>query len=1008
MLLKHLNAQKSHRTDDSLEKATQIDKVNHNSVQERSVSADRYMKPANKSANMFAKVVKGTTRETSRFLQSPAPAISTESTSSFVPLNMQRPIPIRVAQKAYTKSHQADNERVLAINRTQKQVSRVTQTQPASTVIEDNEQTRAAINARLEFHDHNDPVFTIPINTHKVSSNVSRKLDSFDPAKSRRRPVTATKYSRASSAGVGGRSHKVSADYDFDGSRAKCNAVRQTLVQGPVNSEPDVEENGYSSAKVDEMIEKRLADVATRQNNRWEKEKRSNQALFKVCHFRTSKGVRVKRTRPRTASVGQTPTNSSSLVSCKAAASRPSTSETTTIVQDRLNGPRTGRSNSGCFHMKRLRSFDSSSGKGHLDARVESSDTLSTALGNATISDIMRTSVRPSTASVINVTTFLESSRPTSANVSRGITSQKQRPGTAVTANSSLNSSIAHTRRPMSHIQVSNTTANNSFDLDFSSNRLGVTGFPAEQVAPRPISGKTINDAEIGLGVHLEEIPEDQSVKDERLCSEQKTYSEPKTAELRRNTSQNDISSVLQQEQPLTIKDFDSEDIESNASEAHSKSDLPQQTETVVATEEQVKPSPSKPKKHQIFSKEVIETGEDVVEFYMSLRQKNKELRQELRSDAKELHRLKELGIDIEDDMDDSLSELDAAKDVRIQQGPLPSSGNKIKTLFAAEENAFFDLRTKIEELEYNWHKAADKEEAWWRYLEEKRANEEVAQDDWLRGSTARLTVHELSYLREEFKKPRSEVNYQLVDTTLKRLKFFLKMHVEVRIALLKEAALVSYKKGETIFKMGDYGDLMYIILYGTCLVKIPQKTLNPGQLITVASLSDGSHFGELAMMGAKTRKQGTVDLHEIKSLHDVPKYQEDERKKKQLKEEKKRKRETTRMQRGILAHMGSDDAEKYQETDEIEHEVIKERNQVLRQDLGVQENQQEGTKYLERTKRAATIEVSEDCVLLAINRDTFRELFVSMLQKDIDAKVKVIMQMPFFRVHPPSLLSLT
>ena len=40
---------------------------------------------------------------------------------------------------------------------------------------------------------------------------------------------------------------------------------------------------------------------------------------------------------------------------------------------------------------------------------------------------------------------------------------------------------------------------------------------------------------------------------------------------------------------------------------------------------------------------------------------------------------------------------------------------------------------------------------------------------------------------------------------------------------------------------------------------------------MTVTSLYDGSHFGELAMIGSKVTNPESLDLYEIRSLSDVP-----------------------------------------------------------------------------------------------------------------------------------------
>ena len=51
------------------------------------------------------------------------------------------------------------------------------------------------------------------------------------------------------------------------------------------------------------------------------------------------------------------------------------------------------------------------------------------------------------------------------------------------------------------------------------------------------------------------------------------------------------------------------------------------------------------------------------------------------------------------------------------------------------------------------------------------------------------------------------------------------------------------------VFKQGDFGDQMYIILQGSVNVKIDHKLGSYTELKLVNVLYDGQHFGELAIM---------------------------------------------------------------------------------------------------------------------------------------------------------------
>jgi len=53
----------------------------------------------------------------------------------------------------------------------------------------------------------------------------------------------------------------------------------------------------------------------------------------------------------------------------------------------------------------------------------------------------------------------------------------------------------------------------------------------------------------------------------------------------------------------------------------------------------------------------------------------------------------------------------------------------------------------------------------------------------------------------------------------------------------------------------------------------------------------------------------------------------------------------------------------------------------------------------LENAKRFASIFTAEDCEFLTIPREKFKEILVSVLQKDIDDKIKVLQSLPFLKV---------
>jgi CRP-like cAMP-binding protein len=65
---------------------------------------------------------------------------------------------------------------------------------------------------------------------------------------------------------------------------------------------------------------------------------------------------------------------------------------------------------------------------------------------------------------------------------------------------------------------------------------------------------------------------------------------------------------------------------------------------------------------------------------------------------------------------------------------------------------------------------------------------------------------------------------------------------------VFKEAEFRSLPARTTIFKQGDIGDMMYVILKGR--VAVEKTTVEQGNLPVVqALLNDGDHFGELGLI---------------------------------------------------------------------------------------------------------------------------------------------------------------
>jgi CRP-like cAMP-binding protein len=76
--------------------------------------------------------------------------------------------------------------------------------------------------------------------------------------------------------------------------------------------------------------------------------------------------------------------------------------------------------------------------------------------------------------------------------------------------------------------------------------------------------------------------------------------------------------------------------------------------------------------------------------------------------------------------------------------------------------------------------------------------------------------------LTAEFYQGEYAQDYDLIDEIIHRLKFFLRFKKPTRIQLIKSSRLIYLEPGRILFKQGDYGDKMYVILKGA--VNVVQK----------------------------------------------------------------------------------------------------------------------------------------------------------------------------------------
>jgi hypothetical protein len=101
------------------------------------------------------------------------------------------------------------------------------------------------------------------------------------------------------------------------------------------------------------------------------------------------------------------------------------------------------------------------------------------------------------------------------------------------------------------------------------------------------------------------------------------------------------------------------------------------------------------------------------------------------------------------------------------------------------------------------------------------------------------------------------EPDWRKLERIVKRLLFFKKFDKDLRIRVLQNSKVRVYAPGKRIFRQGDYGDTMYVILSGSVDVRIKKVDKSTGFSTkrTVNFLEDGQSFGEYAMMGTRVKE---------------------------------------------------------------------------------------------------------------------------------------------------------
>jgi len=91
--------------------------------------------------------------------------------------------------------------------------------------------------------------------------------------------------------------------------------------------------------------------------------------------------------------------------------------------------------------------------------------------------------------------------------------------------------------------------------------------------------------------------------------------------------------------------------------------------------------------------------------------------------------------------------------------------------------------------------------------------------------SSNKLTDKELAFLKKTFdektwEKTAEKPNFEELDKILTRLKFFQGLSFLVRVDFYRHAKYIKLPKSTEIYKYGDTGDLMYVILRGNYFLR--------------------------------------------------------------------------------------------------------------------------------------------------------------------------------------------
>ena len=113
---------------------------------------------------------------------------------------------------------------------------------------------------------------------------------------------------------------------------------------------------------------------------------------------------------------------------------------------------------------------------------------------------------------------------------------------------------------------------------------------------------------------------------------------------------------------------------------------------------------------------------------------------------------------------------------------------------------------------------------------------------------TKQITEQQLRFLISEYSKPQYDRNYTEIDNLLGVFPFFQDKSEALKRKLYEIASISSFAAGEAIFRQGDAGDQIYIIIKGSVTVLQSNEAFGSYEIV-VNSLYDGKHFGDIAII---------------------------------------------------------------------------------------------------------------------------------------------------------------